>query len=126
MLFRSPEQDSNERAPGTCYLGDPETVNNGPVALARFNTLRGWLSQWSFDDSRANGPACAGRITVPALVIGNTADNACTPSHTQRLFDGFQSGQATLREVAGANHYYFGQNDKLAEAVAHCTTWLNE
>uniref|UniRef100_UPI0025BF853F alpha/beta hydrolase family protein n=1 Tax=Alcanivorax sp. TaxID=1872427 RepID=UPI0025BF853F len=126
VRWLDPKQDSNDRAPGTCYLGDPQTVNNGPVALARFNTLRGWLSQWSFDDSRANGPACAARITVPALVIGNTADNACTPSHTQRLFDGFQSGQATLREVAGANHYYFGQNDKLAEAVEHCTAWLNE
>mgnify|MGYP000002816438 FL=1 len=126
VRWLDPQQDPNERPPGTCYLGDPRTVNNGPVALARFNTLRGWLSQWSYDDSRANGPACAGRIRVPALVIGNTADNACTPSHTRRLFDGFQSGQATLCEVAGANHYYFGQNDKLAEAVAHCTTWLQE
>ena len=117
-------QDPNDRQPGTCYLGDPRTVNNGPVALARFNTLRGWLSQWSYDDSRANGPACARRIGIPALVIGNSADNACTPSHTQRLYECFAEGQAERYEVTGANHYYFGQQDKMDEAVSVCMDWL--
>ncbi|MCK0155441.1 alpha/beta fold hydrolase [Alcanivorax sp. S6407] len=126
VRWLDPAQDPNERTPGSCYLGDPRIVNNGPVALARFNTLRGWLSQWSFDDSRANGPACAGRISIPALVIGNTADNACTPSHTHRLFEGFKSGQAERREIKGANHYYFGQQDKMDEAVTCCTEWLQK
>ena len=31
--------------------------------------------------------ACGRDITVPTLVIGNLADDACTPSHTRRLFD---------------------------------------
>lgn len=126
VRWLDPAQDPNERTPGSCYLGDPRTVNNGPVALARFNTLRGWLSQWSFDDSRANGPACAGRISIPALVIGNTADNACTPSHTLRLFEAFKPGQAERREIKGANHYYFGQQDKMDEAVNCCTEWLQK
>ncbi|EKF74577.1 alpha/beta hydrolase fold protein [Alcanivorax hongdengensis A-11-3] len=126
VRWLDPTQDANGRPPGTCYLGDPQTVNNGPVALARFNTLRGWLSQWSYDDSRANGPACAARITVPALVIGNTADNACTPSHTERLYQAFAPGQARRVDIAGANHYYFGQNDKLAQAVEHCRQWLED
>jgi hypothetical protein len=30
---------------------------------------------------------CARDIAVPALVIGNLADDACTPSHTRRLFE---------------------------------------
>ena len=50
-----PTVDPNERTPGTCYLGDPQVVNNSPVGLARFCTLRSWLSQWSYDD--ANGDA---------------------------------------------------------------------
>jgi hypothetical protein len=37
--------------PGTCYLGDPQVVNTSPVGLARFCTLRSWLSQWSYDDA---------------------------------------------------------------------------
>jgi alpha-beta hydrolase superfamily lysophospholipase len=84
------------------------------------------MSQWSFDHSNANGLTAAPRITVPALVIGNTADDACTPSHTHRLFGAFVHADKTLREVPGANHYYFGQNDKLAQAVGHCREWLME
>ena len=65
-------------------------VNNGPVGLARFCTLRSWLSQWSYDDANADGPKCAASITKPTLVINNSADDACTPSHAQRLYDGIQ------------------------------------
>ena len=94
------------------------------MALARFNTLRGWLSQWSYDLSNANGLTCAARLSVPVLVIGNGADDACTPSHTQRLFAAIGHDNKQLHEVAGANHYYFGQPDKLAQAVERCDAWL--
>ena len=50
-----PTVDPNDRTPGTCYLGDPRLVNNSPVGLARFSTLRSWLSQWSFDDAHGDG-----------------------------------------------------------------------
>jgi pimeloyl-ACP methyl ester carboxylesterase len=35
-----PAVDPNDREPGTCYLGDPRVVNNSPVGLARFCSLR--------------------------------------------------------------------------------------
>jgi alpha-beta hydrolase superfamily lysophospholipase len=126
VRWLDPAQDANERRPGWCYLGDPRVVNNGPVALARFNTLRSWLSQWSHDLSHADGIRCAHDISIPALVIGNTADDACTPSHTHRLFNAIGHDDKKLVEVKGANHYYFGQPDKLAEAVAACAAWLGE
>ena len=66
-----PTVDPNERAPGTCYLGDPQVVNNSPVGLARFCTLRSWLSQWSYDDANGDAVECGPDIAVPALVIGN-------------------------------------------------------
>lgn len=119
-------QDANERPAGWCYLGDPRIVNNGPVALARFNTLRSWMSQWSYDHSNADGLKAAAQITIPALVVGNTADDACTPSHTHRLFNAIGHERKQLAEVKGANHYYFGQPDKLAIAVETCTAWLGE
>ncbi len=91
--------DPNDREPGTCYLGDPRIVNMGPVGLARFCTLRSWLSQWSFDESRANGIKNAQNVTCPVLVIGNTADNACTPSHTHRLYRSrWAQGQGVARD----------------------------
>ena len=54
-----PTIDPNERAPGTSFLGDPRIVNDGPIGLARFSTLRSWLSQWSVDDSKADGIVAA-------------------------------------------------------------------
>jgi len=123
-----PAVDPNDRAPGTCYLGDPKVVNNGPVGLARFNTLRGWLSQWSWDDARADGIACARDLRIPTLVISNSADDACTPSHGQRLYDAVGHSDKAMHVIAGATHYYSGpdQREALARAVALITDWLAE
>ncbi|ROO84503.1 alpha/beta hydrolase family protein [Actinocorallia herbida] len=123
-----PAVDPNDRQPGVCYLGDPKTVNMSPVGLARFTTLRSWLSQWSYDDAYGDGPRAAADLTVPALVIGNSADDACTPSHTRRLFEAFTVADRTLHEIKGANHYYLGpdQREQLAEAVAVTSGWLAE
>ena len=60
-------------------------MNNSPVGLARFCTLRSWLSQSSYDDANGDAVASGPDIAVPALVIGDLTDDACTPSHTQRL-----------------------------------------
>ncbi|MCA6314379.1 alpha/beta hydrolase, partial [Phenylobacterium sp.] len=62
-----PAVDPNDRAPGVCYLGDPRVVNMSPIGLARFSTLRSWLSQWSLDDARADGPRCLSRVKSPVL-----------------------------------------------------------
>ena len=70
-----PAVDPNGRVPGTCFLGDPQVVNNGPIGLARFCSLRSWLSQWSADATQADGLTAAGRISIPALVIENEADD---------------------------------------------------
>lgn len=107
-----PSVDPNERRPRWCYLGDPETVNDGPVGLARFTTLRSWLSQWSLRCSNAHGERNAARTDVPTLVVGNLADDACTPSHTRRLYDAIPHGRKAMHEVAGATHYYLGQTDR--------------
>lgn len=119
-----PTVDPNQRKAGVCYLGDPEVVNDGPVGLARFSTLRSWLSQWSYDDSKADGLRCAKAISVPALVIGNLADDACTPSHTHRLYDAISHDNKELHEIDGATHYYLNQPKQLKEAVVHCTKWI--
>jgi hypothetical protein len=120
-----PTVDPNERTPGTCYLGDPQVVNMSPVGLARFCTLRSWLSQRSYDDANGDAVTCGPDIAVPALVIGNLADDACTPSHTRRIFEAIGHPDKEMYEIAGANHYYAGadQRDKLREAVGIATDW---
>ena len=52
-------------------------------------------------------------------MIGNLADDACTPSHTRRLFEAIGHPDKEMHEIPGANHYYSGpdQRDTLREAV---------
>lgn len=126
VRWTDPAQDPSDRRPRTCYLGDPRIANDGPVGLARFTTLRSWLSQWSFDESRANGVLNAANVTCPALVINNTADLACTPSHAQRLFDALASDDKRYAEIKDADHYYIERPDLLPQAVATVEGWLGE
>ncbi|MBK6512375.1 MAG: alpha/beta fold hydrolase [Haliea sp.] len=118
--------DPNERKPNSCFLGDPQVVNNGPVGLARFTTLRSWLSQWSYDESNANGLLDAAHMSLPTLLISNGADDACTPSHARRLHDAIAHSNKKLVEIRGATHYYLGQREELREAVQTCTQWLRD
>lgn len=125
VRWLDPAQDPSDRKPGTCYLGDPRIANDGPVGLGRFTTLRSWLSQWSYDESRADGLGNASRVSCPILVISNSADLACTPSHAQRLFDAAGSADKQIRTIAGADHYYIERRDLLPVAVAEIRSWLD-
>ncbi|MBS0475022.1 MAG: alpha/beta fold hydrolase [Proteobacteria bacterium] len=119
-----PAVDPNDRPPNHCMLGDPFVVNDGPVGLARFTTLRSWLSQWSYDDSQADGLKCAARISGPMLVIENSADDACTPSHAARLMAAAKGCTIDHHVIQGANHYYFGQPDHVRQAAITVRDWL--
>ncbi len=125
VRWLDPSQDPSDRKPGTCYLGDPRIANDGPVGLGRFTTLRSWLSQWSYDESRADGTGNASRISCPTLTISNSTDLACTPSHAQRLFDAAGSEDKQIRTIAGADHYYIERPDLLSVAVTEIRAWLD-
>lgn len=115
--------DPNDRQKvNWCFMGIPKTVNNGPAGVARFCTLRSWLSQWSFDESQANGPQHLKRISVPILVIGNSEDDAVPLSHTHAIFNAICHDKKELHIVKGANHYYANQKQKQGEA---CEIILN-
>ena len=126
VRWTDPMQDPSDRRPHTCYLGEPRIANDGPVGLGRFTTLRSWLSQWSYDDSQANGVLNAGRISCPVLVIDNTADLACTPSHARRLFDAVGSKDKAMVRIKDADHYYVERRDLLPKAVEAVGGWLDE
>lgn len=125
VRWTDPTQEPSDRKPHTCYLGDPRIANDGPVGLGRFTTLRSWLSQWSYDESRANGIKNAQRISCPVLVINNTADLACTPSHAGRLYEAVASKDKTYVDIEGADHYYSERPDLLPKAVAAVSDWLD-
>lgn len=124
VRWTDPTQDASDRRPHECYLGEPRIANDGPVGLARFTTLRSWLSQWGYETTNATGLGNAARIGCPVLVINNTADLACTPSHARRLFDAVGHHNKEYRDIAGADHYYIERPDLLPEAVSVVSDWI--
>lgn len=124
--FLDPTIDPNDRKPAWCYLGDPETVNSGPVGIGRFSTLRSWLSQWSYDESRADGPANAARMTAPLIAIENSADDAVPKPHTPAIFEAAASPDKEHHVIKGATHYYLNQPEQMAEAIGLTVDWLRK
>jgi pimeloyl-ACP methyl ester carboxylesterase len=124
LRFMDPAIDPNDRRPRWCYLGKPETANTGPVGIGRFSTLRAWLSQWSIDDSNADGPRSAASITVPLLAVENSADDAVPQPHARIIHDAAASKDKTMRVIKGATHYYQGQPELLKQAVDLCVGWM--
>jgi len=122
--FVDPTLDPNDRRPHWSYMGNPETVNTGPVGLARFTTLRSWLSQWSLDDTCANGLKAVARMRAPLLVIENSADDAVPAMHPQTLFAAAASPDKQFHVIRGATHYYAGQPDQMTEATTLIRAWL--
>jgi pimeloyl-ACP methyl ester carboxylesterase len=118
--------DANDRRIGWCYLGNPETANTGPVGLARFSTLRAWLSQWSVDDSNADSILCAKTITAPLLVVENSADDAVPQPHASEVFNAAITSDKRFEVIEGATHYYAAQPDHLDKVTRLTRSWLSE
>ena len=124
LRFMDPTVDPNDRRPRWCHLGDPEVSNSGPAGLGRYSTLRAWLSQWSPDDSNVNGPNGANAVSVPLLVVENTADEACPASDPKAIYDAASSRDKTYSAIKGATHYYQGQPELLKQVVSGLLGWL--
>lgn len=125
LRFLDSTLDPSDRPPNWCMLGDPEQVNDGPVGIARFTTCRSWLSQWSYDESNADGVKCAGRINSPLLVVENSADDACTPDHAATLMKAAVHCPQEYHSIKGANHYYFGQPEQAKQAATIIRDWIS-
>lgn len=116
--------DPNDRAPNHCHLGDPRTANVGPAGLARYTSLRSWLSQWSYDRSNSKGPPNAARIRrTPVLQIENSADEAVPATHNPAIRDALATPDREFRRIEGATHYYLGQPGQLRECIDTVAHW---
>ncbi len=116
--------DPNDRPVGKSYMGDPRTVNVGPVGLARFTTLRSWLSQWSYDLSNAKGPMNAALIKrSPVLQIENNADEAVPATHNPAIRDALATPNKEYMTLPHATHYYLGQPELLKACIDRVIDW---
>ena len=119
-----PAVDPSGRRANWCYLGDPRTVNVGPVGLARFTTLRSWLSQWSYDKSNGKGAQNAAKIrNVPVLQIVNLADDAVPATHNPIVRVALGTPDKEYVEIEGATHYYLGQPQQLRQCIDTVIDW---
>ncbi|MEZ5709959.1 MAG: alpha/beta hydrolase [Blastomonas sp.] len=124
VRWLDPAIDPSDRRPGWTYMGDPMAVNVGPVGLARYTTLRSWLSQWSYDLSNAKGPMNAARIhRTPVLQIENTADEAVPATHNPTIRDALATPDKEYVSLKGATHYYLGQPELLARCIDTVIDW---
>jgi pimeloyl-ACP methyl ester carboxylesterase len=127
VRWLDPAVDHNDRRAGWCYLGDPRTANVGPVGLARYTTLRSWLSQWSLAESRGSGVRNAARVTgVPVLQIENSADDAVPATHNTLVREALGTTDASHHVVRGATHYYLDQPEQLEECLSVIEDWCGQ
>ena len=118
--------DPNDRRIGWCFLGEPRAANLAPAGVARYSTLRAWLSQWSIDDTHARAHHAITRVHVPLLAIENSADDAVPQPHVRRVFDASPATVKQFEVIEGANHYYAGQPGHLADVIARTLRWLRD
>jgi hypothetical protein len=116
--------EPNDRTIGMCFLGRPHEANQSPAGMARYSTLRGWLSQWSVDDTNARADLNITGVHVPLLAIENSADDAVPKSHVSAVYEASPSAVKDYMYIKGANHYYADQPQLLAEAVHGSMDWL--
>jgi pimeloyl-ACP methyl ester carboxylesterase len=119
-----PTVDPNGRKPNWCFLGEPRTANSAPAGLARYTSLRSWLSQWSYDLSQAKGTVSAARIKrTPVLQIENEADDAVPATHNPAIHKALAAPDKEMITIKGATHYYVGQPEQLAQCIDAVRDW---
>jgi pimeloyl-ACP methyl ester carboxylesterase len=124
VRWLDPAIDPNERRPGWCYMGEPRAVNTSPAGLARYSSLRSWLSQWSYDLSNAKGTKNAPRIRhTPVLQVENQADDAVPASHNPTIRAALAAPDKEYIRIEGATHYYVNQPQQLQQCIDAVLDW---
>lgn len=108
------------------YSGtDVQYQNRAASSLARFNTLRSWLSQFGLSTSNAlSGPNLA-RVDAPVLVLQSTADQGIFPKDAEALHAAAGSADKELYWIAGGGHFFAGQPDLQQQTLEHIADWLS-
>jgi pimeloyl-ACP methyl ester carboxylesterase len=97
-------------------------LNESHLSMGRLSTLRTWLSQWSLDHTRANGPACLARTRVPVLAISFEKDEIVFPSQMQRYVAA--AGNRCHAEVLPeATHFMLGQDEVKDRLARRLVSW---
>lgn len=114
--------DPSDREAGSMY-GDPAAANTAAGGLARFVTVRSWLSTWSVDHTHADALTDLSNVTAPALVMSLLGDQAAFAEDSRLMRDALP-GEAELIEMRNLNHYLVDQPGGLDDVVSRLTGWI--
>jgi hypothetical protein len=112
--------DPNNRKPRTLEL--TRQLNDSHLNMGRLSTMRTWLSQWSVDHTRANGPARLAETSVPVLAVKHGDDELVLPSQMQRYIDAVGE-RCEVDVLKGATHFMVGQDDLKDELAERLVKW---
>jgi pimeloyl-ACP methyl ester carboxylesterase len=125
LRFIDPAIEPTDRHCPGCYAGHPKFANRGPFGIGRTSTLRAWLSMWSLETSKCQGPPQLAKLTVPALVVQSMADMGVFPSDARKIFGSIAASDKSLELIPGA--HYFEHNEPNREAAIDLmSAWINE
>ncbi len=95
--------DPSERPYGSVFGRRPDLINYGQVGFGRLTSPEAWLSTWSGLSSNADFLRCAPQVTVPALFLELTGDQATFPADSRRMAGALGSGDLTRATVRGTH-----------------------
>lgn len=107
-------------------LAELAAENHSPVGLARFTTCRSWLSQWSCDQSNADGVRSIANVSVPVLVLENEADHLVPNVHPQAMFKAVSHSKKKFLQAKGATHYYYKQKPLMKSVINEIKVFLKQ
>lgn len=116
--------DRNDRKRGALQ-GDAREANLAANGLARFCTLRSFLSQWSPRHSRAHGPRCLANARQPVLVVNHTADQTTFPSQIDAWMAA-AGPQGRRFDLVGAPHYADDRPDLVDALADRLLQWAHD
>lgn len=121
--------DPNDRPYGSLFGRRPDLTNYGITGFGRLTTPEAWLSTWSANATRADFAACAPGVTVPALLVELTGDQACFPDDAARFAELLANPDVTHVRVPG-RHFGAPLHDGMASgatlAGVAMARWIDE
>jgi hypothetical protein len=117
--FLDPTLDPSDRA-----VAHYKRLNYGPTNLGRLSTLRSFLSQWSARLSRADGPSCMARCSVPVLNVMYSADTLVFPAQC-RSWSVAAGTRCTDHMLKGATHFLLDQDALIEELADLLVGWAD-
>lgn len=124
LRFLDGSIDPSDREVGTTPWGTPAVASYLPAGIGRTCTLRSWINQWSLDRTLGDSLRWLPEVEGPVGIMSPTADPLVLPHMGQQMFDAATKASRAIHEEKGANHYFEGQPEILAETLDWFAGWV--